>query len=44
VPSASINGIGFAFGDYPTVWKAMDGELGAFIRGQIGKAGIVALD
>src|SRR5277367_4081117 len=24
VPAASINGLGFAFPDYPTVWKAMD--------------------
>ena len=29
VPAASINGIGFAFNDYDTVWKAMDGKLGA---------------
>ena len=29
VPAASINGIGFAFKDYDTVWKAMDGKLGA---------------
>src|SRR6201995_1907481 len=28
VPAASINGIGFAFPDYPTVWKTMDGDLG----------------
>src|ERR1700682_2883662 len=27
VPSASINGIGFVFADYSSVWKAMDGEL-----------------
>ena len=32
VPAASINGIGFAFPDYPTVWKAMDGDLGAYVR------------
>lgn len=31
VPAASINGIGFAFPDYPAVWKAMDGDLGAYI-------------
>ena len=37
VPAASINGIGFAFPDYATVWKAMDGELGAYVRGQIAK-------
>ena len=44
VPAASINGIGFAFTDYGTVWKAMDGELGAYIRGQIAKANLVAMD
>ncbi|UFN51381.1 TRAP transporter substrate-binding protein [Roseomonas sp. OT10] len=44
VPVASINGIGFAFNDYDTVWKAMDGELGAHIRGEIAKANIVAMD
>jgi TRAP-type transport system periplasmic protein len=44
VPSASINGMGFAFPDYPTVWKAMDGDLGAYIRGQIARANLVAFD
>jgi tripartite ATP-independent transporter DctP family solute receptor len=44
VPAASINGIGFAFPDYDTVWKAMDGELGAYIRGEIGKANLVVMD
>ncbi|MBB6307946.1 TRAP transporter substrate-binding protein [Xanthobacter tagetidis] len=44
VPNASISGIGFAFPDYAAVWKAMDGELGAYVRGQIAKSGIVALD
>ena len=44
VPAASINGIGFAFKDYPTVWKAMDGELGAFVRGQVAKANLIAFD
>ena len=38
VPAASINGMGFAFPDYDTVWKAMDGDLGAYIRAQIAKA------
>jgi tripartite ATP-independent transporter DctP family solute receptor len=37
VPAASINGMGFAFPDYDTVWQAMDGDLGAYIRGQIAK-------
>jgi tripartite ATP-independent transporter DctP family solute receptor len=44
VPAASINGIGFAFPDYGTVWKAMDGDLGAFVRGEIKKAGLEVMD
>jgi tripartite ATP-independent transporter DctP family solute receptor len=44
VPVASINGIGFAFPDYPSVWKAMAGELGAFIRAAIAKSGLIAMD
>jgi len=44
VPAASINGMGFAFPDYPTVWKAMDGDLGTYIRAQIAKANLVAMD
>src|SRR5437588_1945162 len=44
VPAASINGIGFAFPDYDTVWKAMDGDLGAFVRGEINKSGLEVMD
>src|SRR5271169_1854635 len=44
IPAASINGMGFAFPDYPTVWKAMDGDLGAFVRREIAKANIVAFE
>jgi len=44
VPAASITGIGFAFADYPAVWKALDGELGAHVRAQIAKANLVAMD
>src|SRR3954463_4468576 len=35
VPAASINGIGFAFADYDMVWKAMDGDLGGYVRKEI---------
>ena len=38
VPAASINGVGFAFKDYDTVWKAMDGKLGEFVRAEIAKS------
>jgi tripartite ATP-independent transporter DctP family solute receptor len=44
VPAASINGIGFAFPDYDTVWKAMDGDLGAYVRGEINKAGLDVME
>lgn len=44
VPATSINGIGFAFPDYATVWRAMDGELGAHIRAEISKANLVVMD
>jgi tripartite ATP-independent transporter DctP family solute receptor len=44
VPVASINGIGFAFASYDQVWPAMDGALGAYIRAQIDKAGLHAME
>ena len=44
VPAASITGIGFAFPDYDAVWKALDGDLGRYVRGEIGKANLVAMD
>ena len=44
VPAASINGIGFAFPDSATVWKAMDGDLGAHVRKQIEKSNLVAME
>jgi TRAP-type transport system periplasmic protein len=31
-PTTAINSIAFAFPDYATVWKAMEGDLGAHIR------------
>jgi tripartite ATP-independent transporter DctP family solute receptor len=44
VPAAALNGVGFAFPDYPAVWKAMDGEVGAYVRSQIAKVNLVAMD
>ncbi len=44
VANASLSGIGFAFPNYDAVWKAMDGELGAYVRGQINKANLVVMD
>lgn len=44
VPAASINGMGYAFPDYASVWTAMDGDLGAYVRAQISKANLVAME
>lgn len=44
VPAASINGVGFAFKDYGQVWAAMDGKLGEYVRAEIGRRGLVAMD
>jgi tripartite ATP-independent transporter DctP family solute receptor len=40
VPSAPLNGLGFMWSGYDKVWPAMDGELGAYVRAQIQKAGL----
>ncbi len=44
VPVASINGLGFAFGNYDEVWKAMDGDLGAHVREKVKKSGLLSME
>ncbi|NPC57312.1 TRAP transporter substrate-binding protein [Caenimonas soli] len=44
VPPAALNGLGFAFPNYDTVWRAMDGDVGAYVRAQIAKVNLVAMD
>ncbi len=44
VPLASLNSVGFAFTDYPQVWKAMDGGVGQVIRAAIVKANLTVFD
>src|SRR6202044_1608696 len=44
VPAASINGLGFAFPSYDAVWRAMDGDLGAYVRGQIARTNLLAME
>jgi tripartite ATP-independent transporter DctP family solute receptor len=44
VPVSSISSIAFAFPDFAGVWAAVDGDLGAHIRQQIGGIGLVAFD
>lgn len=41
IPVAAINSIAFAFPDYGTVWKAMDGDLGAHMRAAFDKANLI---
>ena len=40
VPTAGVNGLPFVLNSYEQVWPAMDGDLGAFIRAAIDKAGL----
>ena len=42
-PAAGIVNTGFAFQNYDAVWKAMDGDLGNYVRAQIEKSGIVSV-
>ncbi|MBD5655222.1 MAG: TRAP transporter substrate-binding protein, partial [Candidatus Eremiobacteraeota bacterium] len=42
-PETSITYVGFAFHDYKTIWKAMDGEVGAFCRAGLEKVNLVPL-
>ena len=44
VPGAPVNGLGFMWSGYDKVWPAMDGELGAYVRAQIEKAGLYAFE
>jgi tripartite ATP-independent transporter DctP family solute receptor len=43
VPAAGIVNTGFAFSDGDQVWKAMDGSLGKYVRGQIEKVGLLTM-
>jgi tripartite ATP-independent transporter DctP family solute receptor len=45
LPVTAINGMGFALPTYDLAWKAMDGDLGAFVKGQIlGNTNLVPMD
>jgi TRAP-type transport system periplasmic protein len=44
VPIASMWGLGFAWANDDAVHKALDGELGKFLRAQFPKVGLMALD
>jgi TRAP-type transport system periplasmic protein len=42
-PICGIAGVGFAFASYDQIWAAMDGDLGAMLRGLAGDMGLHAL-
>ncbi len=44
VPVASLWGVGFAWASDDAVHKALDGELGAYLRAQFPKVGLMAMD
>ena len=44
IPQAALVGVGYAFTDYEKVWAAMDGEVGAHIRGMIEKTGLTPFE
>jgi TRAP-type transport system periplasmic protein len=41
--AAAITNVGFAFSGYDQVWPSMDGTLGAYVRGQIEKTGLMVV-
>jgi tripartite ATP-independent transporter DctP family solute receptor len=43
-PVAAIDGIPYAFSDYPSVWKAADGRLGQLVRNELAKLNLVAFE
>lgn len=44
VPSASLPGVAYTFEDYPAVWRALDGDLGAFVRRNIERTNLVVFE
>jgi len=44
VPVAGIQSIGYAFGDSNAAFRAFDGRLGAYVRGEIAAKGLHAFD
>lgn len=43
VPHSGMTSLGFAFKDYETIWRTMDGALGDYIRAEIAKTPIFAM-
>jgi len=43
VPASGIVNVGFAFNGYDQVWPALDGSLGAYVRAEVEKMGLVVV-
>ena len=43
VPTTGIVNTGFAFDSYDAVWKAMDGDLGKFVKGEVEGVGVLQI-
>ena len=44
VPTAAITGVGFAWKDEAQIFRGLDADLGAYIRGELARADLVAMD
>jgi tripartite ATP-independent transporter DctP family solute receptor len=44
IPAAAISGVSFVFKDRESAFAAVDGDLGAHVRGEVAKTSIIALD
>jgi TRAP-type transport system periplasmic protein len=44
VPQAAVTGIGFAWKDETQIFSGLDADLGAYVRGELAKADLVAMD
>lgn len=41
---SQVSDIGFAYRDYETAWKSLDGDLGKIVRSEVAKFGITLMD
>ena len=44
VPAMSIESMPFAFKDYDSVWAALDGKLGEYVRAKTEKVGLIPME
>jgi len=44
VPAANIAGLGFGYRNYDEVWRAWDGEVGAYVRSKLSTLGVTPME